>query len=65
MLPIKLLLYIFPQTDTLKEKFKYLLIYSLLSHNIIFESNMYEDNVLDNDDIKELDLNKEKDDFGR
>ena len=28
-------------------------------------NNMYEDNVLDDDDIEELDLNKEKDDFER
>ena len=28
-------------------------------------NDMYEDNVLDDDDIEELDLNKEKDDFER
>lgn len=28
-------------------------------------NDMYDDNVLDNDDIEELDLSKEKDDFER
>lgn len=28
-------------------------------------NEMYDDNVLDDDDIEELDLNKEKDDFER
>ena len=28
-------------------------------------NEMYEDNVLDDDDIEELDLSKEKDDFER
>ena len=28
-------------------------------------NDMYEDNVLDDDDIEELDLSKEKDDFER
>ena len=35
--------------DTIKEK----------------DNEMYDDNVLDDDDIEELDLNKEKDDFER
>ena len=33
--------------------------------NIAFVNDMYEDNVLDDDDIEELDLSKEKDDFER
>ena len=29
------------------------------------QGSLYDDNVLDDDDIEELDLNKEKDDFER
>ena len=34
-------------------------------NNIDVVNEMYDDNVLDDDDIEELNLNKEKDDFER
>lgn len=49
--------------ETIENSVKTLLSDILEYDNVV--NDMYEDNVLDDDDIKDLKLNKEKDDFER
>ena len=49
--------------DKIENKIKVLLADILEYDNVV--NDMYEDNVLEDDDIEELDLSKEKDDFER
>ena len=49
--------------ETIENQVKTLLSDILEYDNVVNE--MYDDNVLDDDDIEELNLNKEKDDFER
>jgi len=49
--------------ETIEDSVKVLLSDILEYDNVV--NDMYEDNVLDEDDIEELDVSKEKDDFER
>lgn len=49
--------------ETIEDSVKTLLFDILEYDNVV--NDMYEDNVLDDDDIEELDSSKEKDDFER